>query len=182
MSFWGGEYNGKCRLIARRYIRDGLMLDEGSVYAHMIGGKWRCVADYENIDLYNYFIDSCSYNCEAVTRTAEEYESCMNSCDEEIRLAARGSISFDPNTLEVLESTIPTTCPVEENEELVTRPEKVVEKFRKYGFEAQEAGWIHEHEFVRDYLGTYEPEEEYPAICYIHVKKGKLPDLMKLIR
>lgn len=133
----------------------------------------------------------CDDHCTAFysePEQAEEYETCLEDCEENVKAAATGSVSVEKDTLEVNSATIPIE-PVElmeeEGGEMVFSEKKERElrnKLSRIGCVPEELSWIHPHE-LRPHVVEWEEE---PAIYYIHVKKAekgkcKLPDLVKLV-
>ena len=130
----------------------------------------------------------------------EAYEDCRETCEFQLKMAKRASIVFDPNTLQLIESTIPGDCKYVWYDEWeygeLENWEKAIEefedKFRKLGCKV-DTGWVHPHEIAR--IGIELGEEEYPAVCYYHIKADyevkngtpilkpgcKVEDVLKLI-
>ncbi len=156
-----------------------------------------CVVDFRrkgwsaNVDCYEYCYDAIQYfayeECEEGDEECWEalQEECTEECEDNVKKILTGSIKFDPITLRVHESTIPTSCEhvwgegltLEEFEEM----QKVLEEeIERYGCSPSGSDWIHPHEIIP--IET--PElgyEEYPAMCYYHVSDCSLRSVIRLI-
>ncbi|MCS7124544.1 MAG: hypothetical protein NZ932_03915 [Candidatus Bathyarchaeota archaeon] len=151
-----------------------------------------CLIDFKDPDVKSeveYIVeceDRCAFEADYDT---PEYEECVDSCKETVETSVSGSIVVDKQSLEVKESTIPVSCLLFMEQEnggyafSFGEQRKIFEKLENAGCEAMDGGWIHAHEFVPK---PVEIEEEYPAICYIHVKskgegKCKLPKVLQIL-
>jgi len=117
-------------------------------------------------------------------------EDCVDYCKDKLKIALTGSISFDPVTLEVFSSTIPTDCRNvwdvedycdEEDEDFESIEERKREEIRKYGCKPEKADWIHPHEMVpldMPELG----DVEYPAVCYYHIKDCRVRNILRIVK
>lgn len=133
------------------------------------------------VDAFGY--KECDDDEECLDRLLEE---CTEECKDNVKRALTGSIKFDPVTLRVHESTIPTGCQdvwgaemtLDEFEEFQERKKKEI---GKYGCYPDQTSWIHPHEMVPVEM----PElgyEEYPAVCYYHVSDCSLRSLIRMMK
>jgi len=122
----------------------------------------------------------------------ELVERCTEDCHKEVEYATKGSLHIDYRTRTVVSSTIPIDCSKlfstsnfnGDEEEDVEQPwRELRERLIKAGCEVEEevTEWVHQHEFARDYMGAFEPDEETPAICYIHPKGCRPEDIFRAI-
>jgi len=149
-----------------------------------------CLIDFKDPELKQEVEDLVM--CEDRCSFEEDYEECMETCLDTIDKSVAGSIVVDKQTLEIKESTIPVSCSLffveEENGHgtyvfSLERQEEILKQLEKAGCDAMDGGWMHPHEFVPE---PVEIEEEYPAICYVHVKskgegKCRLPVVLQIL-
>lgn len=150
------------------------------ISAHPQAVTHDCVIDFKNTELKD--LVDCEFLCESATETRREFSRCMKECQQNVDLATRGSVVVNPRNHSVISATLPVDCErvfvrdeydqVDE-EETSKRMEKLASDLESIGcsIPARVGDWIHQHEFVREYLGSFEPEEETPAICYLHPKR-----------
>jgi len=148
-------------------------------------GSDKCEVDFKRKQ-YQPEID-CDEYCEGAAEPGEEeYNQCVEDCEDTLRTSIIGRVAFDADTLSIEEGTIPGSCEHvwmsegEDPEEWEKERKKLDRKFEKTGCQLGEA-WIHPHELV----GGVE-WEEYPAVCYAHLvstkeRECKVPDVMPLI-
>ena len=129
-------------------------------------GRVRCLVDFKN----KYFEPfDCGDYCWASAYSDEEYEECVETCEENLEAALTNSVEFLTDGT-VLEATIAGDCgPAwcyedEEYEEFERRRKEFFNKFDKIGCKISE-GWIHPHELIG---GT--EWEEPPATCFYHME------------
>lgn len=161
----------------------------------VLGGKdeegYYCVVDFRRRG-WEADVDCKDYCYEAVEqfgyKECGDDEDCLDELERECvaecknaRSVLTGSVTFDPITLRVKESTIPTSCQnVWAEESLEELEERMVKKIREYGCEPSGTSWIHPHELVPIEM----PElgyEEYPAMCYYHIEGCSLRSLAKMM-
>jgi len=126
----------------------------------------------------------CELLCDLVQ--AEDYDECVETCRKEVESFASGSIAVDLKEFTVKEANLPVPCYKVQGttwEETERKIKQMAHKLKNVGCEEIKdvKEFIHSHEFVRDYLGAFEPEEEMPAICYIHTKGCSPVDLLKAV-
>lgn len=165
----------RCREIAER-----LLTERGFVVEHVDALEdGTCVVDFRERDVNPYEYVDCDTYCNELASEYEEergwgdyeeedeYERCLNECEENVLSALTHSVRFKPDTMEVLEATIAVPC-----EWLGIGLEREEERKRRFARRFAEAGcfvnpdayeFIHPHELA----GYYEVEEE-PTICYVH--------------
>lgn len=172
---------GKCGDIAKHLLPDAEI--RRAMDMHMEDGLY-CLVDFKRRDV-EADVD-CDDYCFDIERE-EEYDACVNECEETKSEAEVGSAIFHSETYSLREATLPGGCgviymPIDVDEEKwEKRKNEFIDKIRGLGCKFQE-GWIHPHEIARY---GYEVEEE-PAICYYHVEAEKpgacrLPDVLKII-
>ena len=156
-----------------------------------------------SVDSYSHSYDGDEGEEETGEWDYEDYEDyekrywklvdeCTEECHKRVDYATKGSLHIDYRTRTVVSSMIPIDCSMVfstkysngDEEEDVEQPWKELrERLIKAGCEVEEEveKWIHQHEFARDYLGAFEPDEEVPAICYIHPKRCRPEDIFRAI-
>jgi len=149
-----------------------------------------CTIDFFSRDIYDSI--DCNFLCEmAMVETDEEFEECLKSCDALAKANSSGSITVDMEKFTVKESSMPVPCYEVMGttwEETERKARNLANRIKSIGCEVPEdptklvIDFIHSHEFVRDFLGAFEPEEELPVVCYIHTKGNCSPvDLLKTV-
>jgi len=152
------------------------------------------------VDPYRHSYDGDEDEEETGEWDYEDYEKrywklvdeCTEECKNEVEHFAKGSLQIDYRTRTVVSSTIPISCSkvfstgysYGDEEEDVERPwRELRERLIKAGCEVEEEVLesVHQHEFARDYLGSFEPEEEMPAICFIHPRGCRPEDIFRAI-
>lgn len=157
-----------------------------------------CVVDFRrkgmsaNIDCKEYCWDAIEHfahdECEEDDKECFDRleEECVEECEDNVKKILTGSIEFDPLTLRVISSTIPTDCEEiwgseeMDNEEFEEIQNSLQNSIRKYGCKPQNVNWMHPHEIIP--IET--PElgyEEYPAMCYYHVSDCGLRAVLRLM-
>jgi hypothetical protein len=170
------------------FDRYGLKLGEAFAV-----GEGRCAADFDNPELAGRIECEDICNSYADIENEKDLEECVRDCEEQVRFATRGSISFDPKTERVYESSLTVDCSkVFSTEDLWEEEgeEDNLAPYRELKARLEAAGcevvgepyeWVHQHEFVRDWIGGYEPDEILPAVCYLHVRRCRVEDLLRTV-
>lgn len=181
-----------------REVLDPTLFEISGVYARMNfdTNQPYCVVDFRRRDLSpniecddycNYAVEQFAYHeCEEDDEACMEelVNECVSECEDNVKAAITGSIEFDPVTLKVRSATIPTGCDLvwgDEETPVEDLEAEIEQKISMYGCEPEDTSWIHPHEMVPIDM----PElgyEEYPAMCYYHVKGCNLRNLAKIMK
>jgi hypothetical protein len=180
-----GEAADRLRPVFDRY---GLKLGDA-----FPGGEGECIADFDNPELAGRIDCEDICNSYAIMENEGDLENCVRDCEEQVRFSTRGSISFNPKTERVRESSLTIDCSnvfstedfweEEEEEDNLAPYRELKARLEAAGCEVvgEPYEWVHQHEFVRDWIGGYEPDEILPAVCYLHVKRCRVEDLLRTV-
>jgi len=180
-----------------REVLDPTDFEISGVYAGMDWDTKQpyCVVDFRrkgfspDIECDEYCRDSVEHfaydECEGDEECLDELEQeCVVECEDNVKKIVTGSIQFDPVTLKVHSATIPTGCDIvwgDEETPVEDLEAEIESKIGMFGCEPEGTSWIHPHEMIP--IET--PElgyEEYPAMCYYHIKGCNLRSLAKIMK